>query len=555
MNIRSTIMVLAAAAFLSLAFAGPSLAADLGSITTFNVQREFEASENQRVEAVLVKTSSSLYFYVEKNWWNSQVSAKQNEISGKLDALAVEFSNHIYPTLTSVYGSEWNPGVDGDPKITVLFHAMKEGVAGYFRSADEYIKLQVPDSNEREMVYLSLANIESSQLKGFLAHEFTHVITFNQKDRLGGAAEEVWLNEARADFATTILGYDIAYDGSNLQRRVRDFLGNPSDSVTEWQEKKYDYASASLFMHYLVDHYGIDILSDSLKLKSKGITSLNEILARNGYKENFAQIFTNWTIANVINDCSVDNRYCYLTASLKNVRISPTLNFLPLSGNSSLTVTNVTKHWAGNWQKIIGGGAGDLTLEFSASAPVNFKIPYVLSGKDNTYTVDFLVLDKNQKGKLTVLDFGEKYHSLVIAPSLQGKISGFSGIEFTYPYTFKASIFGQVTEEDPALIEQLLAQIESLKQQIAVLQGNRPQISCSSLNSNLYIGLSSNNVTCLQEFLRSQGPAVYPEALVTGFFGNLTRSAVMRFQQAHGILTTGFVGVLTRAKINTLLPK
>src|SRR3989344_370726 len=544
--------------FLSLVFAPGIFAATTGDVITFNVEARFEASENARVEAVLIKDSANLYVYVEKKWWDAQVPAKQSEIITSLNDLTAEFSGNIYPTLTSVFGSEWRPGVDGDNKITLLFHAMKEGAAGYFRSADEYLKLQVPGSNEREMLYLALANIENPQVKNVLAHEFTHLITFNQKDRLRGVTEETWLDEARADYAPTILGYGVKYDGSNLQGRVRDFLANPSDSLTEWQGKKHDYGVASVFTHYLVDHYGITVLSDSLKLPSVGIASINEVLAKNGYQETFAQIFTNWTVAAAINNCSVGLHYCYLSQNLHNLRVSPTLNFLPLTGNSSLSVTNVTKNWAGTWQKIIGGN-GNLTLEFSGLPGVNFKVPYLIFDKENNYTVNFLALDKNQKGKISIADFGQQYSSLIIIPLLQDKTAGFSESEFTYPYTFKATISGQVTEEDPALILQLLQQIESLKKQIAALQALRPGggglVLCSEITANLYVGVENPAaVKCLQQFLKNQGPAIYPEGLVTGNFFSLTRAAAMRFQQKYSIIATGYVGILTRTKINELLP-
>ncbi len=545
-------------------------AANINDNINFNVDKNFDTSARSQVSAVLVKTSPSLYFYVEKNWWDSQVPAKQNEILVNLDSLSFEFDNKIYPTLTSVFGSEWKPGVDGDNKITILFHPMKEGAGGYFRSADEYIKLQVPDSNEREMIYLSISHIDDARLKMFISHEFVHLITFNQKDKIQGVQEEVWLNEARADYSSTILGYDNSYEGSNLQRRVKDFLEKPSDSLTEWQETKYDYAVVNLFMHYLVDHYSTSVLYDSLKLKSVGIASINEALLKNGINEDFAQIFTNWTIANVINDCSLDLKYCYLNQNLKNLRINSSLNFLPLVGNSSLSVTNITKNWAGNWQKIIGG-SGNLKLEFLSLAGLNFQVPYIIYDKDNNYTVKFLKLDKNQKGEINIKDFGTKYNSLIIIPSLQTKVFGFDGSELTYPYTFTVSITGDFLKEDPVLIQKLLVQIDSLKKQIADIQasknggGQNDNNLCSALNNNLYVGiLNKNDVSCLQQFLKSQGTDIYPEGLITGNFGNLTKSAVIRFQNKYKdeILVpvrlsqgTGIVGILTRTKINQLLKK
>ena len=73
---------------------------------------------------------------------------------------------------------------------------------------------------------------------------------------------------------------------------------------------------------------------------------------------------------------------------------------------------------------------------------------------------------------------------------------------------------------------------------------------------------ANSQVTCLQQFLKNQGADIYPEGLVTGYFGNLTRLAVKRFQEKYAseILTplglssgTGYVGLRTRAKINLII--
>ncbi len=48
-------------------------------------------------------------------------------------------------------------------------------------------------------------------------------------------------------------------------------------------------------------------------------------------------------------------------------------------------------------------------------------------------------------------------------------------------------------------------------------------------------------------------PEIYPEGLITGYFGPLTRRAVKRFQKIAGIEQVGVVGPKTLSKINELL--
>jgi len=566
------------ATFFFLAAAGFAKAANYGDIVSFNVDKNFDASDRTQITTTLIKATNNLYFYIEKPWWDLQPQAKQTEILADLDSLSSEFDNKIYPTLTSVFGSEWKPGVDGDNRITVLLHLMKDSSGGYFRSTDEYIKLQVPDSNEREMVYLNADYITSPLAKSFLAHEFVHLITFNQKEKIRGVSEEIWLNEARAEYAPTLVGYDKDYKGSNLEKRVKIFLESPSNSISEWQGKKADYGALNLFIQYLVDHYGIEILSDSLKSKEIGIKSLNETLEKNGFEQDFSQIFTDWTIAVLVNDCSLGEKYCYTNENLKNLRVIPSLNFLPIKGKSTLGVSQTTKNWTGNWFKFIGG-KGILKIEFIGNPENLFKVPCLIKDFSGNYLLNFIQLDEYQRGEILISKFGADVNSVIIIPTIQSKISDFLNPEPAFPFFWSASITDEKEEENSSKylekpisemskkeilikVSEIEALLNQLKTQFDWL--NIPaETSCQKFEENLSFGLKNDNrVKCLQEFLKSQGPEIYPEGLVTGNFLSLTKAAVIRFQEKYAseILTsweltegTGFVGSTTRTKINEIL--
>ena len=185
------------------------------------------------------------------------------------------------------------------------------------------------------------------------------------------------------------MAYNEVYEGSNLQKRIKNFLDKPYDSLTEWRNISYDYGVANLFIHYLVDHYSEGILIDSLKSPRSGIDSLNFALTRAGHNEDFSQVFIDWTIAVLINDCFVSPKYCYLNQNLKNFKLAPFINYLPSIGKSVLSVTNTTNDWAGNWHKFIGGN-GVLELKFSASPLTNFKIPYIVEDAYGNFSVDYL---------------------------------------------------------------------------------------------------------------------------------------------------------------------
>lgn len=542
------------------------LADELLEERDFFIKPDYDLEKREEITGILQRITDELYFYLEKEWWESLDIEKRKEINTSLSDLSSEFKNTIYPVLTSNYGSEWKPGIDKTEKITILIYSIIEGVSGYFNPGDEYPKAQVSSSNEREMVYLNSEYITNSLNKAFLAHEFTHLITFNQKDKTYGVAEETWLNEARAEYAPTLLDYDDEYQGSNLQKRVRNFLQNTQDSLTEWKNEIADYGALNLFTQYLVDHYGKKILIDSLHSNKTGIASLNYALEKNGFSEDFSQIFTDWTIAIFVNDCEINPKYCYLNDNLEYFKVTPFVYYLPTTGESTLNVGYLTKEWAGNWQKIIGGKES-LKLEFHRSSKVNFKIPYIIEDADGVLSVNFLELD--QEGKGTIYTEDEKVVSLTIIPSVQEKIADFEENEISYHFYWSASSEDSENEKEE-LIKQLEERIKELRAEIAIIQAKIQAILVEkglyqNFENNLYYGMKDNaEVRCLQEFLKNQEAEIYPEGLVTGNFFSLTEKAVIRFQEKYReeILQplnleegTGFFGLKSREKANQLIHK
>ena len=82
---------------------------------------------------------------------------------------------------------------------------------------------------------------------------------------------------------------------------------------------------------------------------------------------------------------------------------------------------------------------------------------------------------------------------------------------------------------------------------------NRDPAECVDLQYNLGYRSTdagtNGSVSLLQDFLQSEG---YLASEPTGYFGLLTYNAVKSFQSANGILNSGYVGSITRAKVKDI---
>jgi len=128
-------------------------------------------------------------------------------------------------------------------------------------------------------------------------------------------------------------------------------------------------------------------------------------------------------------------------------------------------------------------------------------------------------------------------------------------------------------------LQTLLTQVDSVRAQISALQGGQGnsgtasstpgfilrQPLCLDLSHRLTVGstdaVTGGDVSKLQQLL-AQDSTVYPEGIVSGYFGPATERAVQRFQQIENLVatgtpeTTGFgvVGALTNAFLTSHCP-
>jgi len=93
---------------------------------------------------------------------------------------------------------------------------------------------------------------------------------------------------------------------------------------------------------------------------------------------------------------------------------------------------------------------------------------------------------------------------------------------------------------------------------ITTISSSQAQDSTSAIFTKpLSFGMTSNDVSRLQILLAIKSE-IYPEGLITGYFGQLTKKAVQKFQLEYGVVISksdsglGFVGPKTRTKLQEI---
>ena len=255
--------------------------------------------------AVLRAVTEHVYFWIEDG-----VSFRQKD----LNALVSEFEEEIYPTTREFFGSEWKPGIDGDPHIYILYVSGIGGrTAGYFSSADSLHPLAHEYSNAHELFVFNADNppLDDPYTYGVLAHEFQHMIHW-YRDR----NEYSWVNEGFSELSTLLNGFDPGgfdyYFASNPDIQLTDWPNNPGSTTPH-------YGASFLFMTYFMDRMGRPVSQQLMAHPENGLASIDLLLEEISAKDPLTgkpmtadDLVMDWALTNYILDEDVsDGRYSY----------------------------------------------------------------------------------------------------------------------------------------------------------------------------------------------------------------------------------------------------
>lgn len=437
-----------------LLFAASVNADTIGQNQLFLISSQYDARSRTSITATLRYISDRAHFYIEDDYWRNVGRDARARILGQVELLGREFDSRIYPLETQFFGSEPNPGVDNDPRITILLSPLIENAGGYFDTANGYPKSQVPSSNEREMIYLNIIALsDQKRINAFLGHEFQHLISFNQKEKLRNVTDDTWLNELRSQYAVTLLGYNDSFSGSDLERRLQAFVENPSDGLTEWKNLPADYGQISLFGEYLAEHWSPRVVADTLKTSSIGITSINDVLKQNGFSDSFLDVFSQWTAANILNDASVNPKFNYARDGLRTFHIAPTKAFINLGDNFTLAASDMIKDWQGKWYNIsqfANDSKNVLKIYFSSPSVASFQVYYIVLRNDGSQVLSVFNPTVNSS-TLYISGISADIKRIILMPIKRDKISGFTSDEIAIPLAFSIERTETVPQETAAM--------------------------------------------------------------------------------------------------------
>lgn len=285
-------------------------AQDLGSTRTFNVVNTSEAvSPTDRdafdeVTAVLRYVGQHTLLYVDDR------TPAANLSDALIRQIGDRFDDQTYDIDVDAFGQPSD--IDGNGKVIILLSPTVNGlttpeifaggarIVGFFFGIDLIPHPTLnPFANEGEVMYAVIpdpdarfgsARVTTSEafdlLSAVFAHEFEHMISFNQHVLVrDGNFEALWLDEALAHMAESLNGF-------HNENRLRSafFLHRPSSTTLTGGGDALDERGAGwLFVQYLVDRFGEDVLG---RLVQTNLTStVNVDFAAD---RSFVSLFHEW---------------------------------------------------------------------------------------------------------------------------------------------------------------------------------------------------------------------------------------------------------------------
>lgn len=309
--------------------------------------------------------------------------------------------NGIYADTRARFGSEWtlNGGRDGDPRVVLVFLSPDsiggEGLFGFFNPADQS---DSGSSNRGEILYLNAnrANTDLYDVLGTIAHEFSHLILYNQKVVQNGAfpegasSENSVLDEGLAVLNEELCGFSFTGDqGGNffmlsaVSRLLEEGLNRP---YFQFGGQLSDYGAGYLFWRYVHDQLGVDAIRTLATSTQTGRANFDAVL-----DESFTSFFQRYTQAVALNgQAGVPENLQFKNLSLSGSfqsRNNTSFQLHGLQGINTLTLPGTVatsvelEPWGSVFYRISGGDGSGVSWKAAGADGMSVGVVPIVNAK------------------------------------------------------------------------------------------------------------------------------------------------------------------------------
>ena len=262
-----------------------------------------------------------------------------------LQAQVDRFSKTTYPIVTSAIGPPSD--VDSDGKIHFLYTDLVNpnesifGAAGFFHAPSLLSVSRGGNGNLSDMFYID-PDTDPGRVDAVLAHEFQHLINFNQRVLVrNGQPEVLWLNEGLSHFCENLVGENF-FNESNAEFFL-DFTGR-GPLVTNGNCLGRSRGALYLFVHSLVEEFGSGIVSRLVQTDKTGIANIEAATGRR-----FGDIFDRHVSRLFLSGLGLNTKLNYTSAPLAD----------DISHARAFPLPKQPVIWPGGGYQIYDGGGFD----------------------------------------------------------------------------------------------------------------------------------------------------------------------------------------------------
>ncbi len=405
--------------------------------------RKFYTRENVLEEsgfvslmAQLVAESDLVEIWVDTTEWNvnvTQADADQLVRAFELETPSgsIDPSKGILALEIEYLGSP--PDVDDNGKVILLILDINDNydeetnpsfVSGYFDQADQLSDTHPSTSlNVADILYLDSypGNKNRNEVLSTASHELQHLINYNY-DR----NEDSWLNEGLSEFASRLAGYS--------GRGFGQFLSQTNRGLTAWDNLLEDYSRTGLWMTYTSLRLGLDAIKQLVQDGAHGKESAENVITSLIPGKSFADYVYEWTIANLVNDISLQSgEFGYDGIDLPSIIPQHQYFRLPING-----VSESIHSFASSYHEFGGGTDLELFMDLRSTPGVRATI---LTFSATTDITD-IVLDANGIANVELPGFGNDFNRAILM------ISYMDDVLDSVSYIYSASVVGGFEENE-----------------------------------------------------------------------------------------------------------